>query len=100
MLGDQPGVTRRDGGGAARRPRRRAAGGLPLRRRPRAPDRVRAAALFGELAGLHGDKGVWRLLDRRAATTSLEVPIAGPIPLDVDTEEDYGAVLASAASVA
>jgi molybdenum cofactor cytidylyltransferase len=51
-----------------------------------------ARSMFGELAGLHGDKGVWRLLDRRAAEL-IEVPIRGPIPLDVDTPEDYAAVL-------
>ena len=53
--------------------------------------------MFGELADLHGDKGVWKLLDRRAADV-VEVPIAGPIPLDVDTPEDYEAVLALAAA--
>ena len=40
MLGDQPGVTRRHGRGAASRARRCAARGVPLRRRPRSPDRV------------------------------------------------------------
>jgi molybdenum cofactor cytidylyltransferase len=50
---------------------------------------------FGALADLHGDKGVWRLLDQRAAEVA-EVRMEGPIPLDVDTEEDYAAVLASA----
>jgi molybdenum cofactor cytidylyltransferase len=50
---------------------------------------------FGALADLHGDKGVWRLLDQRAAEVA-EVRIEGAIPLDVDTEEDYAAVLASA----
>jgi molybdenum cofactor cytidylyltransferase len=50
---------------------------------------------FGALADLHGDKGVWRLLDQRAAEV-VEVRIEGAIPLDVDTEEDYAAVLASA----
>ena len=50
---------------------------------------------FGALADLHGDKGVWRLLDQRAADVT-EVQIDGPIPLDVDTEEDYAAVLARA----
>jgi molybdenum cofactor cytidylyltransferase len=54
-----------------------------------------ARGTFGALADLHGDKGVWRLLDQRAADVT-EVPIDGPIPLDVDTEEDYAAVLASA----
>jgi molybdenum cofactor cytidylyltransferase len=51
--------------------------------------------MFGALANLHGDKGVWRLLDQ-GGDDVVEVPIAGPIPLDVDTEEDYRAVLAQA----
>ncbi len=51
-----------------------------------------ARAVFGELADLHGDKGVWRLLDQRAGEV-VQVPIAGPIPRDVDTPEDYQAVL-------
>ena len=50
--------------------------------------------VFGDLANLHGDKGVWRLLDQRADDV-VEVPVAGPIPLDVDTPEDYRAVLAA-----
>jgi molybdenum cofactor cytidylyltransferase len=54
-----------------------------------------ARATFAALAGLHGDKGVWRLLDQRAVDVT-EVQIDGPIPLDVDTEEDYAAVLACA----
>jgi MoxR-like ATPase/CTP:molybdopterin cytidylyltransferase MocA len=51
-----------------------------------------ARSTFDELASLHGDKGVWRLLDRRSAEVA-EVPIAGPVPMDVDTPEDYRAVL-------
>jgi molybdenum cofactor cytidylyltransferase len=51
--------------------------------------------MFVELANLHGDKGVWRLLDQRADDV-VEVPVAGPVPLDVDTPEDYEAVLAAA----
>jgi molybdenum cofactor cytidylyltransferase len=47
-----------------------------------------ARSLFGALANLHGDKGVWRLVDQGAE----DVPIAGAIPLDVDTPEDYAAV--------
>ncbi len=50
-------------------------------------------ATFPDLAILHGDKGVWRLLDQRAAEVA-EVPVAGSIPADVDTEEDYDRVLA------
>jgi molybdenum cofactor cytidylyltransferase len=49
--------------------------------------------VFGALADLHGDKGVWRLLEG-AGEGVVEVPIAGRIPVDVDTEEDYRAVLA------
>jgi molybdenum cofactor cytidylyltransferase len=51
-----------------------------------------ARSAFGDLADLHGDKGVWRLLDRRAAEVE-RVRIAGPVPRDVDTLEDYQAVL-------
>jgi molybdenum cofactor cytidylyltransferase len=51
-------------------------------------------AVFADLAALHGDKGVWKLLDRRASEV-VEVPIAGPIPRDVDTAADYEAVLRS-----
>jgi molybdenum cofactor cytidylyltransferase len=49
---------------------------------------------FTALADLHGDKGVWRLLDQRAGDVA-EVTVAGPIPLDVDTPEDYQALLAN-----
>ena len=54
-----------------------------------------ARSVFGALADLHGDKGVWRLLDQ-PATTWPRCRSPGPIPLDVDTAEDYEAVLAAA----
>ena len=54
-----------------------------------------ARSVFAQLADLHGDKGVWRLLDERAEDV-VDVPIAGNVPLDVDTPEDYKAVLAAA----
>ena len=47
-----------------------------------------ARSMFGALSELHGDKGVWKLVDR----LGVDVPIAGEIPLDVDTPEDYAAV--------
>ena len=92
MLGDQPGVTA-------------ATVAALLEGRGRAPlaicryDDGRghpiafARSVFVDLAGLHGDKGVWKLLDQRAGDVT-EVPVAGQIPLDVDTPEDYQAVLA------
>jgi molybdenum cofactor cytidylyltransferase len=58
-----------------------------------------ARTVFGELATLHGDKGVWKLLDRRAGEV-VDVPVAGSVPRDVDTWEDYEAVLAGAGLVA
>ena len=51
-----------------------------------------ARSVFGDLADLHGDKGVWKLLDR-AGDAVAEVPVSGPIPPDVDTWEDYEAAL-------
>jgi molybdenum cofactor cytidylyltransferase len=51
-----------------------------------------AREVFGELAALHGDKGVWKLLERRADEVR-SVSVTGPVPRDVDTAEDYRAVL-------
>jgi molybdenum cofactor cytidylyltransferase len=49
--------------------------------------------LFAELASLHGDKAVWKLIDQRPSDT-VEVRVAGPIPRDIDTWEDYLAATA------
>ncbi|MET3950063.1 nucleotidyltransferase family protein [Arthrobacter sp. UYEF36] len=49
--------------------------------------------MLPELGSLHGDKAVWKLLEQRAGDV-VELPVPGPIPLDVDTEEDYRRVLA------
>ena len=89
MLGDQPGVT-----AAAVRALLARRGDAPLaicryddgRGHPIAFSR----ALFGDLASLHGDKGVWKMVDRGPA---VDVRVLGPIPLDVDTAADYAAVL-------
>jgi molybdenum cofactor cytidylyltransferase len=91
MLGDQPGVTADTvatllaGRGDARLAVCRYDDG---RGHPLAFGRD----VFGALADLHGDKAVWKLLEQRAAHV-VEVPVAGPIPRDVDTDEDYQAVL-------
>jgi molybdenum cofactor cytidylyltransferase len=94
MLGDQPGVTPAtvaallDGRGDAPLAVCRYDDG---RGHPLAFD----PTVFARLTDLHGDKGVWRLLDERADDV-VEVRIPGPVPLDVDTPEDYEAVLAAA----
>ena len=50
--------------------------------------------VFGELAELHGDKGVWRLMQSRHSEVR-RIAIDDVVPLDVDTWEDYQRVLAS-----
>jgi molybdenum cofactor cytidylyltransferase len=92
MLGDQPGVTAATVCGLLQ-----GRGEAPLavcryddgRGHPFAFGRE----MFGELAQLHGDKAVWKLLEQRADLVR-EVPMPGRIPPDVDTWEDYEAVAA------
>ena len=52
-----------------------------------------ARSTFSELSALHGDKAVWKLMDRLGDAV-VEVPVAGPVPRDIDTWEDYEAVTA------
>ncbi|MFC9514644.1 NTP transferase domain-containing protein [Nocardiaceae bacterium NPDC056970] len=48
--------------------------------------------VFGDLAELYGDKAVWKLFDRTDIDV-FDVPIEGRIPLDVDTWDEYRALL-------
>src|SRR3954451_21438031 len=91
MLGDQPGVgptvvrtlLARLGDAPMAVARYEDGRGHPFAfRRPMSP----------ELASLHGDKAVWRLLEERADSVS-EVRVPGSIPPDVDTWEDYEALV-------
>jgi molybdenum cofactor cytidylyltransferase len=91
MLGDQPGVTV-DTVAALLAGRGDSPLAVCLYDDGRGHPIAFARSVFGDLANLHGDKGVWRLLDQRADDVA-EIPVAGPIPLDVDTPEDYQAVL-------
>jgi molybdenum cofactor cytidylyltransferase len=91
MLGDQPGVTP-ETVRALLAGRGDAALAVCLYDDGRGHPIAFARSAFADLANLHGDKGVWRLLDRGDPA---EVRVPGPIPLDVDTEEDYAAVLSS-----
>jgi molybdenum cofactor cytidylyltransferase len=50
-------------------------------------------SMFETLRGLHGDKAVWKLVD--AGDDVVQVPVPGPVPLDVDTWDDYHALLAA-----
>ena len=95
MLGDQPGVTAETVRAliAGRREGARMAvcryddgRGHPL---------AFGRAMFGALAQLHGDKAVWKLIDRLGDEV-VEVRVPGPIPPDVDTRADYEAILTAA----
>ena len=87
MLGDQPGVTT---GTVSALLAGRGDAPLALCAYDDGPGHPIAFghSMFGALTTLHGDKGVWRLLDERAADV-VHVPVAGAIPADVDTQEDY-----------
>ena len=78
MLGDQPGV-----GAANVEALLDGRGDAPLAacayRDGRGHPLAFARSMFGELAALHGDKGVWKLLDRHAAEV-VDVAIDGPRP--------------------
>ena len=50
--------------------------------------------IFSELSQLHGDKGVWKLIESGRHPVS-ELAVDGPIPLDVDTWDDYQRLLES-----
>ena len=90
------GRERRDGARAARRPRRRRARGLPLRRRPRAPVRVLARGRSATSRTCTATRPCGSC-SSGAPARSREVAVPGPVPLDVDTWEDYEALLAGAA---
>lgn len=93
MLGDQPGVTAEtvaallDGRGDAPLAVCRYDDG-------RGHPFAFAREVFGDLSALHGDKAVWKLLERRPGSVT-EVPVPGPVPRDVDTWDDYETVLAA-----
>jgi molybdenum cofactor cytidylyltransferase len=93
MLGDQPGVVP-----ATVRVLLAARGDAPIAvcryEDGRGHPFAFGSEVFEDLRALHGDKAVWRMLDERADEVE-EVPVAGPVPLDVDTWADYEAVVAA-----
>ncbi len=56
-----------------------------------------AKALFGELKALHGDKGVWKLLEVHPEWVR-EIEIDRPFPGDINTLEDYARLTSVSAS--
>lgn len=53
-------------------------------------------AVFGELSQLRGDKGVWKLVQSGRYPVR-ELAVDRPVPLDVDTWDDYRRLLESLA---
>lgn len=50
-------------------------------------------SVFSELEQLHGDKGVWQLVESGRCSVT-QVDVDGAVPLDVDTWDDYERLLA------
>lgn len=53
--------------------------------------------VFTELSALHGDKGVWKLIESGRHQVD-ELAVDGPVPPDVDTWDDYQRLLSGAGS--
>ncbi len=92
MLGDQPGIDPAD-------VRRISTGGTDIMV-CRYTDGIGhpfwfSGTMFGELSRLHGDKGVWKLIESGRYPVR-ELHVNRPVPLDVDTWEDYQRLLATA----
>jgi molybdenum cofactor cytidylyltransferase len=89
ILGDQPGVEPeiidavsegwRQGGGQIVLASYRGRKGHPM---------LFAKPMFDRLAGLHGDKAAWKLVDTNPDLVR-EVQFDRPFPDDIDTEEDF-----------
>lgn len=54
---------------------------------------VFSAAAFPALRALHGDKAVWKIVDAEPEERVRRIRVARPLPRDVDTWDDYRAVL-------
>jgi molybdenum cofactor cytidylyltransferase len=53
-----------------------------------------SAAAFDTLRGLHGDKAVWKIVDGDPSDRVARMRISQPCPRDIDTWDDYRAVVA------
>jgi molybdenum cofactor cytidylyltransferase len=53
---------------------------------------VFSAAAFDTLRGLHGDKAVWKIVDREPPERVRRIAVDRPLPRDIDTRDDYLAV--------
>jgi len=93
LLGDQP-MMRSEAIGAVLRGRGDAPIAVARYRDGIGHPFVLSRATFPALAALHGDRGVWKLIER-LGTAVARIDVPTPMPADVDTEADYQALLAS-----
>ena len=57
-----------------------------------------ARAMFDQLAGLHGDKAAWKLVDANPSSVQ-EILFDLPAPQDINTADDFGRLNAASESV-
>ena len=89
LLGDQPGVGPEVIDRVAREWRDAASQiALCSYRERKGHPMIFARPLFDQLAGLHGDKAAWKLVDANASLVQ-EVAFDFPFPDDIDTIEDF-----------
>lgn len=96
LLGDQPGVTADAVGALLARARPDAIGVCRYDDGPGHPFWL-PRCTFDDLAQLHGDKAVWKVLESGRHDVD-DVRVPGPVPRDVDTREDHLALLAEEAA--
>ena len=89
ILGDQPGIAPEiiDTLAAAWR-RKESLIALCSYQGPKGHPMIFSKAMFDQLAGLHGDKAAWKLVDANADTVQ-EVSFNLPFPDDINTPEDF-----------
>lgn len=93
LLGDQPGVTVETIQALLAGAREHAVGVCAYDDGPGHPLWFHRS-MFATLDQLHGDKAVWKLVDSGADVARVRVP--GDVPPDVDTWDDYHALLETA----
>ena len=97
LLGDMPGVDASRDRPRGGRPGASTAPGRRSRTTAASPGTrsCSRAGAFAALRELHGDKAVWKLIERHPEQVD-RIAVDRPLPRDVDTWEDYEAALSAA----
>lgn len=90
LLGDMPGVTSDTIDAVVRAWRdERSFGAIASYRGALGHPLLFAAEVFPELRTLHGDKAIWKIVDREPPDTLRRVAVDADLPQDIDTWSDY-----------